>query len=241
MMTLDLFKPPALEMPKPAVEGKSKTSGVSPWLTAIAYPLGYHVVLPSYFSNIEVTGQENIPKQGPVILAPTHRARWDALMLPYATGQYVSGRDLRFMVTHDEMKGIQGWFIRRLGGFAINPRHPAIATLRYGVEVLRRGEMMAIFPEGNIFHDNQVHCLKPGLARIAIQAQSTQPPLGVKIVPISLRYNPIIPERGCEAKITIGSPLKVADYCKGSAKKNAQSLTADLSCALKQLDQQSPF
>lgn len=238
MMTLDLFKPPVLEIPTPAVEEKPKTTGVSPWLTAIAYPLGSKLVLPSYFSNIEITGQENIPRRGPVILAPTHRSRWDALMLPYATGRYVSGRDLRFMVTHDEMKGIQGWFIRRLGGFAVNPRHPAIATLRYGVEVLRRAEMMVIFPEGNIFRDHQIHALKQGLARIALQAQSTQPPLGVKIVPISLRYNPIIPQRGCEAKITIGSPLQVADYCKGSAKKNAQFLTADLRSALEHLDQQ---
>ena len=42
---------------------------------------------------------EHLPHQGPVLLAPTHRARWDALMLPMAAGRRVSGRDCRFMVT----------------------------------------------------------------------------------------------------------------------------------------------
>jgi 1-acyl-sn-glycerol-3-phosphate acyltransferase len=76
---------------------------------------GNYLVLPAFFSKITVTGQENIPLTGGVILAPTHRSRWDALILPYAVGRLVSGRDLRFMVSANEMKGVQGWFIRRLG------------------------------------------------------------------------------------------------------------------------------
>ena len=31
-----------------------------------------------------VLNPENLPHHGPVLLAPTHRARWDALMLPMA-------------------------------------------------------------------------------------------------------------------------------------------------------------
>ncbi|MEB3279070.1 MAG: lysophospholipid acyltransferase family protein [Lyngbya sp.] len=217
-------------------KGKLTISPVSPWLAALAYPLGRLLVLPSYFRKIEIIGQENLPKTGPVILAPTHRSRWDALIMPYATGRCVSGRDLRFMVTEDEMKGIQGWFIRRLGGFAVNPRHPSIATLRYGVELLRQGEMMVIFPEGNIFQDNEVHPLKVGLARLALQAESSQPNLNVQIVPISLHYTPIVPRWGSRVRVNIGAPLAVAHYCQGSAKQNAKHLIADLTTVLTELD-----
>jgi hypothetical protein len=63
------------------------TSHVCHWLTPILYPLGRRFVLPFYFRQLKVTGQENIPKTGPVILAPTHRSRWDALLIPYAAGQ----------------------------------------------------------------------------------------------------------------------------------------------------------
>ncbi|MEO1802517.1 MAG: 1-acyl-sn-glycerol-3-phosphate acyltransferase, partial [Cyanobacteria bacterium J06629_2] len=69
-------------------------SRVSPWLARIIYPLGCHLVIPSFFGKVEITGQENIPLQEPTIVAPTHRSRWDALIVPYALGRTVSGRDL---------------------------------------------------------------------------------------------------------------------------------------------------
>lgn len=214
------------------------TSHVSPWLATLAYPLGRRLILPLFFRRIEVTGQENLPTSGPVILAPTHRSRWDALLVPYATGRPVTGRDLRFMVSADEVTGIQGWFIRRLGGFAVDPKHPAITTLRHGVELLLQGEMLVIFPEGNIFRDGYLHPLKPGLARLALSAESSHPGLDVKIVPISLCYSQSFPQWGCDVKICIGSPLRVADYYTTSVKQNAKQLTADLEVALTELSGQ---
>lgn len=209
-------------------------SRFSPWLTPLVYGLGCWIVLPSYF-RIHVTGQENLPRQGAVILAPTHRSRWDALLVPYAAGRFVTGRDIHFMVTADEMKGVQGWLIRRLGGFAVNLRQPAIASLRHGLEVMQNRQMMVIFPEGGIFQDKQLHPLKPGLARLALQAESSQPNLGIKIVPINMDYNPSIPRFGCRVNISIGKPIEVAEYINGNTKQNAQKLTNDLSDALRSL------
>lgn len=209
-------------------------SQISPWLTPIAYGLGCFFVLPNYFK-IQLTGRENLPKDGPIILAPTHRARWDSLLVPYAAGRFVTGRDLRFMVTADEVRGFQGWLIRRLGGFPVNPRHPAIASLRYGVEILQNREMLVIYPEGNIFRDRQLRSLKPGLARLALQAEASKPGLGIKVVPIHLDYSQPFPKWGCKVKIAIGKPLQVSTYNQGSVKQNAQRLTEDLETALRQL------
>lgn len=222
----------------PSHQSVSIDSHFSPWLTPIAYGLGCWLVLPLYF-RVHIVGQENLPLDGAVILAPTHRSRWDALLVPYAAGRFVSGRDIRFMVTADEVKGIQGWFIRHLGGFPVNPRQPAIASLRFGLEVLQNREMMVIFPEGGIFRDKVIHPLKPGLARLALQAESSQPNLGVKIVPIHLDYSQEIPTWGCQVSIQIGKPLPVKDYNQGSIKQEAQRLTADLTDALEQLGQNS--
>ncbi|MEG4084261.1 lysophospholipid acyltransferase family protein [Microcoleus sp. POL10_C6] len=227
----------SLVKPMPA-KVASNTSRVSPWLTSLLYPLGHYVVLPFHFGKIEITGQEHLPKDGPVILAPTHRSRWDALMMPYSTGQKVTGRDLRFMVTADEVKGVQGWFIRNLGGFPVDLKHPAIGSLRYGVELLLDKEMLVIFPEGGIFQDGEVHPIKPGLARLAMQAELSKPGLGVKIVPMSIRYRPRIPRWGCQVKIAIGSPISVADYANGGGgKKEARLLSAQLEMDLKKLDE----
>ncbi len=210
-------------------------SRFSPWLTPLVYPIGRFLVLPSYFGNIQVFGQEYLPTEGPVILAPTHRSRWDALLVPYAAGRAVTGRDLRFMVSADEVVGLQGWFIRRLGGFPVNPQQPAISSLRHGVEVLQDGEMLVIFPEGGIFRDDQIHPLKPGLARLAIQAEASKPNLGVKVIPVHMHYSQPYPKWGCDVVIRIGAPLKVSHYSKGSPKQESQRLISDLKTALEDL------
>jgi 1-acyl-sn-glycerol-3-phosphate acyltransferase len=220
-----------------ATKAAAVTSHVCHWLTPILYPLGRRVVLPLYFRHLKVTGQENIPKMGPVILAPTHRSRWDALLIPYAAGKPVSGRDLRFMVSEDEVKGLQGWFIRRMGGFPVNTRHPGIGSLRHGVELLRNGEALVMFPEGNIFQDGQLHPLKPGMARIALQVESAKPGSGLKIVPISVRFSELVPRWRCDATVSIGTPINVANYCTKSTKKSAQQLTNDLQTAMRDLDE----
>jgi 1-acyl-sn-glycerol-3-phosphate acyltransferase len=223
--------------PTPSHQPNNTTTQVCPWLMTLTYSLGHHWLLPSYFSQIQVTGQHHIPTQGPVIIAPTHRSRWDAFIVPYATGRLATGRDLRYMVSADEMRGLQGWFIQKMGGFAINTRQPTVATLRHGVNLLCQGEMLVIFPEGNIFQDHQVHRLKSGLARLAVQAQSYSGNLPVKIIPVSLNYHPTVPRLGCQVNVKIGAALSVTDYQSGSAKQSAQHLTQDLQLALQHLDQ----
>ncbi|WP_204105983.1 MULTISPECIES: lysophospholipid acyltransferase family protein [Spirulina sp. CCY15215] len=212
-------------------------SNISPWLARIAYPLGRYCLLPFYFNHIEVNGQENIPLDGPVLLAPTHRSRWDALILAYAAGRLATGRDPRFMVSSNEMnRKIQGWFIRNLGGFAVNPKHPNSASLSHSIDLLCQGEMLAIFPEGDIYHQRCVESLKRGLAAIALQAQAKLAQETVKIVPISIHYSQLYPRWGCDVKVDIGNAIEVSRYGTGkSSKKVSQKLTADLEDALKGL------
>ena len=215
-------------------------SHISPWLTPVVYPLLRYGVIPGFFGSVSITGQQYLPKTGPVILAPTHRSRWDALLVPYATGRHVSGRDLRFMVSADEMTGLQGWFIRRLGGFPMNPRQPAITSLRFGIDMLKNSEMIVIFPEGAIFRDHRLHRLRPGLARLALQVEDADPLLGVQVVPIDLNYSDPFPSWGTTVNVSIGCPLKVKDYYQSSesaavVKDGAKRLTADLAQALFEL------
>ena len=195
------------------------------WFAQLLYGLGEKVVLPAYFSKIEVTGQENIPSNGPVILAPTHQSRWDPLLVALLGKR--AGRHLHFMVTADECKGIQGWLIRQVGGFPVNVRQPSVKSLRHCVQLLQAKEMLVIYPEGNIYRD-RLNPLKPGLARIALRAERSRPHLNVKIVPISLEYSQPCPCWQSWVKVRIGSSLLAADYATGSSKRQSDRLTADL-------------
>jgi len=209
-------------------------SRFSPWLVPLAYFL-CRLILPLFFKHIEIIGQKNLPLEGSVVLAPTHRSRWDGILIAFAAGRLVTGRDMHFMVTQDESEGFQGWILKRLGGFPINPKHPSVASLRHGIKVLQNQQMMVVFPEGNIFRGREINPLKPGLIRLALQAESNQPNLGVKVVPITLTYSHVIPRWGCEVTIRIGEPIEVAHYNQVSAKQNAKQLAGDLTTALEGL------
>jgi 1-acyl-sn-glycerol-3-phosphate acyltransferase len=216
-------------------QSDSINSRVSPWLARLLYPLARYLVLPVFFSKIEVTGQENIPKTEPVIVAPTHRSRWDAMIIPYAVGRLVSGRDLRFMVSANEVKGVQGWFIKRMGGFPVDTERPGIGSVRHSIKLLHKDEMLVIFPEGGIYRENIVHPLKRGVARIALEVESEQPGSEIKILPISIKYNQPYPSWGSKVIVEIGSPLNVADYLGDSLRQSSQKLTNALKESLEKL------
>lgn len=230
-----------LKSPKKSTSLNSKhseelNSCVSPWMAKIIYPIGCYLVLPLFFSKIKITGQENIPQDDPVIIAPTHRSRWDAFIVPYAVGRLVTGRDPRFMVSANEVKGIQGWVIRRMGGFPVNTERPQLNSVRHSVELLQQNqEMLVIFPEGEIFNDYQIHPLKRGVAAIALQAETDKSARRVKILPIGIRYSKPYPSWGTEVKVDIGKPLTVANYLGSSLRQNSQKLTLALQESLEEL------
>jgi 1-acyl-sn-glycerol-3-phosphate acyltransferase len=207
----------------------------------VAYRLNHDWFLPSCFEQIRVAGQEHLPPSGPVIFAPTHRSRWDGLLLPYAVGPQVTGRYPRYMVTVDEMQGLQGYLIRRLGGFAIDTRAPGVSSLRFGIDLLHQGESLVVFPEGGNLAENRRRCLNrlhPGLARIAVKASLSAAPhtmaQDVRIVPIAINYRPRLRGR-CAVDLQIGRPIAVTDYLTHNPKDSARQITADLRAALVQL------
>lgn len=209
---------------------------VSPGLARFLYWAAGDGLLCRYFRQIEVIGQDYIPRSGPVMIAPTHRSRWDGLVIPYVMGRPVTGRDLFFMVSHNEMLGLQGLIIRHFGGFPVNTTRPGIAPFRTAVELLRQGQALVLFPEGNIFRNQKLREIRPGLARIALQAATAPPHPDVKIVPVAIEYLPPIPQWRASVTIRIGQPLAVATYTWQHSKQAADALIQDLTQALIQLE-----
>jgi 1-acyl-sn-glycerol-3-phosphate acyltransferase len=164
-----------------------------------------------------------------VLLAPTHRSRWDALMLPHAAGRRVTGRDCRFMVSSDEMAGLQGWFLHRLGCFPVNPRKPAAASLRFAVQLLQAGEQLVVFPEGRIQQDDTPLRLMPGLGRLAALAEGQG--VAVPVVPVGIGYGRARPRLGGRAALCFGEPLRLQGQGREAAKVLNAALMASLQSA----------
>jgi 1-acyl-sn-glycerol-3-phosphate acyltransferase len=187
--------------------------------------------LKGYFAELLVLQPEQLPSQGAVLLAPTHRARWDALMLPWAAGRRVTGRDCRFMVTADEMKGLQGWFLHRLGCFPVNQGRPTLASLRFSVELLACGQQLVVFPEGRIRREDGPIRLHQGLARLALMAASQG--VDVPVVPVGIAYGHADPRPGDGAALCFGPALKV----RGQGREAALAFSAELAVAMQSAEQ----
>jgi 1-acyl-sn-glycerol-3-phosphate acyltransferase len=220
-------------------ENSPLPSDISSWFTSLVYPVASRILLPLYFDQVRITGAHFFPENAPLIIAPTHRSRWDGLVVGHALGRPSTGRDLRYMVSVNEMGGLQGWIIRQFGGFAIDPDAPTISVLRHGVNLLLNEQALVIFGEGDIFHDRAVDYIKPGLARIALQAQKKairqHQPKPIRILPVGLYYSNAHPRKGGTVEVKLAPSLNVCDYLNTSTKEAAQRITVDLKSSLNHL------
>jgi 1-acyl-sn-glycerol-3-phosphate acyltransferase len=155
-------------------------------------------VVAIFFSKIEVRGAESLPKDGPFICVANHTSRWDGLVL----GRLID-RPSTFMVHPNELKGLQGALLRKVGAFPANPK---LDFAGFVSERFRHNEPFVIFPEGNVFYDGQTHPFKKGFARVAFSA--AQQDLNVPIVPLAVGYQ--LTRR--KIVISVGTPVSVFDY-----------------------------
>jgi acyl-[acyl-carrier-protein]-phospholipid O-acyltransferase / long-chain-fatty-acid--[acyl-carrier-protein] ligase len=114
---------------------------------------------------LDLTGQENIPARGGALLTPNHSSWVDAVLLIAATD-----RPIRFLM----FKGVYDLpfikpFAKILGIIPIasdqGPRE-MIHSLREASDALRNGEVVCIFPEGEITRIGQMLPFRRGFERI---------------------------------------------------------------------------
>jgi len=156
-----------------------------------------------------------------MVLAVKHYSRWDPVIV-----LLLSKKPLRFMTNANQFVGVQGWIIERIGAFPVEIARPQLSSLRHAVALLQAGERLVIFPEGGIVRDQPLRPLKPGLARLVLQAEASGD-LEVPIVPIALRYEPGA-RFGAEVRVQVNPPLYSRDYRLGDEKATAQALTLAL-------------
>lgn len=126
--------------------------------------------------DLQVTGAEHVPTQGPVILASTHVSYLD--MLPIALAAGSRGRRPRFMARHDVWQPVLRHAMDAMRHIPVDRQAPAGAYLTARA-LLRAGECVAVFPEGGISYSYTVRGLTRGTAALARET-------GAVVVPVAL-------------------------------------------------------
>lgn len=93
----------------------------------------------------KVSGLENLPESGPVILCTNHKSNFDPLVI----GLYLKRQP--FFMAKAELFRIPLFnrLIRALGAFPVKRGHGDIDAIKKAIRILRAGNMLAMFPEAS--------------------------------------------------------------------------------------------
>jgi 1-acyl-sn-glycerol-3-phosphate acyltransferase len=125
---------------------------------------------------MQVTGAEQVPSTGPVILAANHRSFWDIPVHVLA-----SPRPIVFMAKQELYKGpITGWLWRSLGGFPVRRETADIRAIDTALALLERGEVVGVYPEGTRSRTGEMLPFLKGAAWLALRTGAPIVPCGLK-------------------------------------------------------------
>ena len=167
---------------------------------------------------IRLEGQQHIPETGPVILASNHRSNMDPVLLASAVE-----RPLAFMAKAELFVGPLGWILRWIGQFPVRRGGIDREALRRTDEVLARGSMLGLFPEGTR-GEGDFSAVHPGLAYIVVRQQCPVLPVvifGTERVRRRFGWLPF----ASPVQIVIGPPVDLPRAASDLAGRRAASQT----------------
>ncbi len=168
-----------------------------------------------YFRQIKIMGRENLPSEGPVILAINHQnALLDALLINALFRRnsfFITRGDIfRSPVMNKILRGLKMLPVYRLrdGYHGIKRNDETFEAAR---KMLLHGKVLGIFPEGSHSLLYKIRPLKKGVARLAFMTEeATNFTSGLVVVPVGIQYESHFgPGR---TLISIGEPIHTSDF-----------------------------
>ncbi len=176
-----------------------------------------------------IEGEEHVPDAGPAILVSNHISAGDTFMLPAMIRRRVTFPAKAELFNSRSVSGrIVGWFLRQVGQLPMDRSGGrASATSMDGVlSVLRRGDLLGIYPEGTRSPDGRLYKGKTGVARLVLQA-------GVPVIPVGMVDSQLVPARLTPTpvvrhpQIRIGPPLDFTAYAGAGNDRNVLRWVTD--------------
>jgi 1-acyl-sn-glycerol-3-phosphate acyltransferase len=183
---------------------------------------------------VSLEGLENIPANGPAILCPNHISFFDSVFtMAYA------GRQISFVGKAEYM---DSWKTKHLfPALGMIPIDRAGGSKSEGAliaaeNVLRRGELFGIYPEGTRSRDGMLYKGHTGAARLAVK-------LGCPIIPVGIigtrEIQPpdkILPKVGLQCTVKFGQPILPQRYLeRGDDHMVLREITDELMFEIREL------
>ena len=117
---------------------------------------------------LNVEGTENIPKDGPLVIASNHLSLLDPPVIGVA-----ATRKVHFMAKQELFVPILGDIYKALGAFPVRRGGADRAAIKHGIDILNDNKVLAIFPEGTRSKTGKLGKAEPGALMMASKAMAT--------------------------------------------------------------------
>lgn len=128
---------------------------------------------------IRIQGQENIPEEGAFIVIANHKSNFDPIVL-----SFITRRPIHFMAKAELFDSkIKKWLFTSVKTIKVERGKNDISAIKNSLKVLKRGDILGIFPEGTRVKDHlQKDDVKSGAVMMAHRAK-------VNILPVAISGN----------------------------------------------------
>ncbi|MGV2620296.1 UNVERIFIED_CONTAM: lysophospholipid acyltransferase family protein [Halobacillus marinus] len=168
---------------------------------------------------IKVIGKENIPADGPVIISANHISNYD----PPVVG-ITSSRNIYFMAKEELFeKRFIGGILKRVHAFPIKRGMRDRNALRKGLDILKEGNALGLFPEGTRQKNGEIDQGLAGAGFFALRSEAAIVPCAI-IGPYR-KFKPL--------KVVYGKPIDMTEYREKKA--SAQVVTDRIMEEIRQL------
>ena len=191
------------------------------------------------FGGIRFEGRENVPLQGGVLVTPNHISDADGPTVALALQRAC------WIMTKEEIFTMKfvGPLTRWLHGFPVKRYTADRTALRRAEELLERGEVVVIFPEGKVSQDGQLQPLLPGALLAARAANSPIVPTAIIGTNLIIPFGKLLPRpAGRRVIVRFGPPVTVSELTGGIKGRDALKTGAErLGAILRALQQGQPY
>ena len=215
-------------MTKPAIDEKELLAGhLTPLITAVAF--GSRVLARS-ITRVRVEGElDEIPRDGPLILAANHISNAD----PVVIGAWLTpalGRRIHWLGKREMFEWpIVGWMARNGGVVPVDRGGADVEAFRIAQRVLEAGQVLMVFPEGTRSRDGVLQQPKDGLAMLALRTGAPIVPIGVSESDRVWPRGQKLPRPGGRIVMRVGRPFQVQEELpEGIDRKAAKAAATDV-------------
>ena len=171
----------------------------------------------------EVIGLENIPKEGPLIFCGNHRSYLDPPLIVCT-----AKRDMCFLAKKELYKNkILAFLGSAFEAIPVNRDEKDVKAIKESLKVLKRGDCIALFPEGTRNGMEKGEKIKDGVAFFAIKG-------GAKVLPCGIKGGT---KENRKVTITYGKPLDFTNYKDVKDKEVLDKVTNEIMNKINELAQ----